>query len=207
MIRPPGLDGVAFSEGSDGDLRHDLEARIAVARTLGLPSEWAVVRQVHGGDVRRVAGPGDAGEADALWTTQRRMPLAIFTADCFGVVLAAKSAVGVAHAGWRGARAGVTSRLRKAMTDAGHQPRQAAVGPGIGPCCFEVGQEVAAEFPTGTATTTWGTTSVDLPGVIRSQLAGLETWSLDACTRHGQGWFSHRADGTDKRLAAIGWLP
>lgn len=207
MIRPPGRDGVAFSESSDGDLRHDREARTEAARTLGLPSEWATVRQVHGGDVTRVAGSGDAGEADALWTTQRRLPLAIFTADCFGVVLSADGAVGVAHAGWRGARARVVSRLRDEMTQAGYEPRQAAVGPGIGPCCFEVGEEVAAEFPTAGVTTTWGTTSVDLPGVIGSQLAGLETWSLDDCTRHGQGWFSHRADRTDKRLAAIGWLP
>lgn len=207
MIRPPGLDGVAFSEGSEGDLRHDLEARIAAAHSLGLPSEWAVVRQVHGDDVRRVADPGDAGEADALWTTKRRLPLAIFTADCFGVVLSADGAVGVAHAGWRGARAGVVSRLCEEMTAAGHEPRHAAVGPGIGPCCFEVGNEVAAEFPGGTATTTWGTTSVDLPTAIGAQLSGLQTWSLGACTRHDQGWFSHRADGTDRRLAAIGWLP
>ena len=207
MIRPPGRDGVAFSESSDGDLRHDREARTEAARTLGLPSEWATVRQVHGGDVTRVAGSGDAGEADALWTTQRRLPWAIFTADCFGVVLSSECADGGAHACWRGARARVVSRLPQEMTEAAHEPQRAAVGPGIGPCCFEVGNEVAAEFPTAAATTTWGATSVDLPGAIGSQLAGLETWSLPACTRHDQGWFSHRADGTDKRLAAIGWLP
>lgn len=207
MIQPPGWDGVAFSQGSDGDLRNDRDARSQAARALGVSPDWAEVRQVHGGDVVEVNSPGDAGEADALWTSERGLPLAVFTADCFGVVLSASDALGVAHAGWRGARAGLVTRLRQEMTANGHQPSRAAIGPGIGPCCFEVGPEVAAEFPGGVASTTWGTTSVDLPGVIEAQLVGVETWSLPSCTRHEPGWFSHRGDGTNQRLATIGWLP
>jgi len=205
MIRPP-WDGVAFSERSDGDLRNEL-ARRAAASAIGLVPEWAEGQQVHGNHVVRVGSPGSSGEADALWTSEPGLPVAVFTADCLGVVLTAPGAVGVAHAGWRGAAGDVVGRLRDAMTTAGHPPQRAAIGPGIGPCCFEVGPEVAERFPPHAALTTWGATSVDLPAVVIERLGGLETWSTGACTMHEDGWFSHRSDATRQRLAAIGWVP
>lgn len=207
MIRPPARSGVAFSEKSDGDLRADMTARTSVSNLLGISGEWAGVAQVHGNEVVRVAAPGSAGEADALWTTEPGLPLAVFTADCFGVVLHADGAVGVAHAGWRGAETGVVSRLRDQMSSAGRQPVLAEVGPGIGPCCFEVGPEVASLFGGKVSETTWGTRSVDLPMAIDEQLNGLYVWRSPGCTQHEDGWFSHRRDGTRSRLAAIGWLP
>lgn len=206
MIRPPGWSGVAFSEKTDGDIRADAAARRRASDGLGLAAEWAESSQVHGNEVARVYAPGQAGEADALWTTVTGLPIAVFTADCFGVVLLAEDAVGVAHAGWRGAVSGVVTRLMAEMTSADHAPRRAAVGPGIGPCCFEVGPEVAGRFNEHVTETTWGTTSVDLPGVVAGQLEGLEVWSSGACTLHDDGWFSHRADGTSRRLASIGWV-
>lgn len=208
MIRPPGWDGVAFTDRSDGDLRGDPHARREASRSLGVSDEWAVLRQVHGSRVVRVDRPGDAGEADALWTSSRDLPVAVFTADCFGVVLLAADAVGVAHAGWRGAVSGVVDSLREEMTSAGAPPVQAAVGPGIGPCCFEVGDDVAQKFDSRqVGETTWGTTSVDLPGVLGDGLAGLEVWASGGCTLHEEGWFSYREDGTTRRMAAVGWLP
>ncbi|HET8738292.1 MAG TPA: polyphenol oxidase family protein [Acidimicrobiia bacterium] len=206
MIRPPGKDGVAFSERGDGDLREDPDSRELLARALDVPAQWAWARQVHGADLVRVEGPGNAGEFDALWTTIPGLPLAIFTADCLGVVLKSDEAVGVAHAGWRGADAGVVPALREAMTRAGHEPRFAAVGPGIGPCCFEVGPEVMQRFPSHGGETTWGTTSVDLAGVVMGQLDGLEIWSAGGCTRHDERFFSHRRDGTTQRMVSLGWL-
>lgn len=208
MIRPPGWDGVAFTDRSDGDLRGDPQARSEVSRSLGVSDDWAVVRQVHGSRVVRVDGPGDAGESDALWTSSRGLPVAVFTADCYGVVLLAADAVGVAHAGWRGAFSGVVESLREEMTSAGVSPVRAAVGPGIGPCCFEVGDDVAGAFGgRHVGETTWGTTSVDLPGVLADGLADLEVWASGGCTLHEEGWFSHRGDGTTRRMAAVGWLP
>ena len=133
MNRPPGVDGAAFTEAGDGDQRNDLTARSAVASWLGISRDWATVRQVHGVSLVKAAGPGELGEADALWSDVPRLPLAVFTADCFGVVLRARSAVGVAHAGWRGAAGGVVSALRAEMTAQGHPPSSAAIGPGIGP--------------------------------------------------------------------------
>jgi YfiH family protein len=206
MISPPGWSGVAFSERSDGDLRNDPTARSAVAGSIGLDEGWAEVTQVHGDTAIEAVEQGFGGEADALWTRQRGLPLAVFTADCFGVVIQANGAVGVAHAGWRGMVAGVVAKLRAEMTEAGHAPVRAAVGPGIGPCCFEVGSEVAELFA-AVATTTWGTDSVDLRAEVSNQLAGLEVWTANACTFHDPGWFSHRCDGTSKRLATIGWVP
>jgi YfiH family protein len=208
MIRPPGWDGVAFTERSQGDIREDSRARSSVSAQLGVTDQWAVVEQVHGDAVVRVSVPGLAGAADALWTTTARLPLAIFTADCFGVVLVSSDAVGVAHAGWRGVAAGVVSRLRREMTVSGHDPTRAAVGPGIGSCCFEVGSAVAEQFAgSHVSETTWGTRSVDLRSAVADQLEGLELWASGACTMHDPGWYSHRRDRAPERLASIGWLP
>lgn len=206
MIQPPGLRGVVFTDGTDGDLRHDLEARRTLASRAGVPRRWATVAQVHGNSVVRVDRPGDAGQADALWTTEADLAVAVFTADCFGVVLIGEGVIGVAHAGWRGTRAGVVGRLRAEMSEAGHPPERAAVGPGIGPCCFEVGPEVLVEFRGHMSTTMWETPSVDLRGAIGDQLDGLDVWVSTECTHHGEAMFSHRRDGTPMRMAAVGWL-
>ena len=206
MIVPPDQGGIAFTESTDGDLRHDLSARAVVAKRLAISENWAYLDQVHGSTVVRVQEAGNAGEGDAIWTSAAGVPVAVFTADCFAVALLGQGAVGVAHAGWRGARKGVVAELRSEMAASGHAPDRAAVGPGIGPCCFEVGPEVANEFGDKIASTTWGTTSVDLPAVVSAQLSGLETWSTGSCTMHGSGWFSHRRDQTKNRLAAVSWL-
>jgi YfiH family protein len=196
---------VAFSDAGDGDMRGDEESRLRLAAALGIPGRWATVRQVHGAVVLGVRASGDHGEADAMWTGEPGLPLAVLTADCVGVVLHADTAVGVAHAGWRGTEARVVARLRSIMEAAGHSPTRAAIGPGIGPCCFEVGPDVADRFE-ALATTTWGSTSVDLVEALSDDLVDLEVWSSGACTRHEARWYSHREDGTANRMAALGWL-
>jgi hypothetical protein len=206
MIRPPQLHGAAFSEASDGDIRNDISARAMLSEVLSVSASWATVHQVHGGEVVRATVSGDAGDADAVWTTEPALPVAVFTADCFGVVMSAPGAVGVAHAGWRGALAGVVGEMRSAMVQNGHTPTMAAIGPGIGPCCFEVGAELSSKFSDHGAMTTWGTSSVDLTGSILGQLEGLETWVSKGCTYHNDGWFSHRRNGKLDRLAAVGWV-
>lgn len=207
MIRPPGRSGVAFTEAGDGDQRGDEDSRRVVSKRLGISESWATLRQVHGDTVCEVAGSGPNGEADAVWTSSPGLPLAVFTADCIGVALHAPKAVGVAHAGWRGVLAGVTASLRSAMTDAGHTPTRAEIGPGIGSCCFEVGDEVSQLFRSVESQTRWGTTSVDLAKALAPQLDGLDVWSNGGCTMHEEGWFSHRREATPSRLATIGWLP
>ena len=82
--------------------------------------------------------------------------------------------------------------LSAKMTRQGHEPIAAAIGPGIGPCCFEVGPDVAERFPQDLTETRWGATSVDLAGSLRRQLEGLEVWLSGACTMHETGFYSHR---------------
>ncbi len=206
MIIPPGAAGrVVFSGAGDGDLGSNAGSRLALSQSCHIPSEWATVSQVHGSRVIRVDDAGLAGEADALWTAEPGLPLAIFTADCLAVALQAPGAAGIAHAGWRGAAGGVVSLLRDAMANAGFEPERAFIGPGIGLCCFEVGPEVAGRFPSNLARTSWDTRSVDLAGAVSDSLAGIDVWSADACTKHQSGWFSHRSDATPSRQAGITW--
>lgn len=207
MIRPPGFRGVAFTAARHGNLRNDAAARRHVSGQLELPDAWATVDQIHGGVVVEATGAGSLGEADALFTGRSGAPVAVFTADCLAVALEADRGVGIAHAGWRGVVEGVVENLRTAMEVAGLHPLRAAIGPGIGPCCFEVGPEVAARFPASLAITNWGKASVDLPGAVAARLEGLEVWQAGTCTRCSDAYFSHRRNRTASRMAGIGWLP
>ncbi len=198
--------GVAFSAAADGDLRNPTD-RDRFAASVGIPADWATANQVHGADVVQAVGPGPVGDADGLVTTRPGLPIAVFTADCLGVVLHTDDAVAVGHAGWRGLAAGVLEAVIAAMPS---MPERADVGPSIGPCCYEVGQEVV-EAVGHPDRTTWGTTSVDLRAAAASRLRavapGVEISVDDRCTRCGDGLHSHRATGTSHRLAAVGWLP
>lgn len=207
MIKPPGFRGAAFGDASDGNAKRDGSARRKIAGELGIGEDWATARQVHGAEVVEALQPGHLGDADAIFTKRIGLPMAVATADCYPVVLEAGSGVSVVHAGWRGTAAGVVGAARDSMERAGVEPERAAIGPGIGPCCYEVGSEVAARFPEWLATTTWGATSVDLRAAIGRQLEGLSVWTSDVCTRCGSGYHSHRRNRTPQRQVAVAWLP
>jgi polyphenol oxidase len=205
-IRPEGLRGAVFGSARDGDGRSDDGARLELATRAGMPSAWAWVRQVHGVAVVEADGSGPRGDADALFTSTPGIALAVGTADCLPVVLEGDRGVGIAHAGWRGTARGVVAALRLAMEDAGIEVWRAAVGPGIGPCCFEVGPEVLDRFPGHQATTTWGTPSVDLPGAIAEQLADLDVSITRVCTFTDERFHSHRRNATPHRQVSAAWL-
>jgi YfiH family protein len=134
--------------------------RARAASVVGAAPAWLTFgRQVHGARVAVVRN-ADRGavfdDTDALVTNASLVPLVILTADCAAVfyVDPVHRAVGIAHAGWRGAVARIAARTLDAMHDAfGTAPGDvaAAVGPSIGPCCYEVGSDVidgvAAAFP------------------------------------------------------------
>jgi YfiH family protein len=161
--------------------------------------------QVHGGAVRRVDRPGVAGEADALVTEHVDLPLAVRTADCIPVVIHGESAVAVVHAGWRGLAAGVLTHALAELTDGGDRPVRAAIGPSIGPCCYEVGAEVIAALGGSAATTTWGTASVDLWAAAERQLVGVDVWRADLCTHCEDSFHSYRASATERRQTSVAW--
>jgi purine-nucleoside/S-methyl-5'-thioadenosine phosphorylase / adenosine deaminase len=112
-------------------------------------------RQVHGVAVVRVRAGDDRGQvsrtdADGLCTDAPGLALGVFVADCIPALFAdpRTGAVAAAHAGWRGTVAGVLPATVRALAGLGARPEdlRVALGPSIGPCCFEVGAEVVAAF-------------------------------------------------------------
>ena len=169
------------------------------------PDRLALNRQIHGTMVRH-AQPGDRGEhADGLWTEEPGVPMLVMTADCLPIALARTNgdtpALAILHVGWRGLADGVIAKGVEAVGG-----RLAAViGPGIGPCCYEVGAEVAGRFD---ADLTNGR-RLDLWTAAERALraAGVkEIERLDVCTAcHPDLFFSHRRDeGVTGRQGVIG---
>ena len=114
-------------------------------------SRVGYARQVHGAESARVpADGGFAGLVDVLVTTEPRVPLAIFTADCLAIVLCdtTAGALAIAHVGWRGTVKGATQLAVRAVGDVGGRAGslRAVIAPSIGPCCYEVDEPVTAEF-------------------------------------------------------------
>ena len=207
MIRPEGFRGAAFGTAAEGDARADAAARQRMATQLGISGEWAYVHQVHGAAVVTAAGPGLLGDADAIVTTTRGLPVCVATADCVPVIIEGAGSTAVVHAGWRGVVAGVVAATLVAMQSMGDEPLRAAVGPAIGPCCYEVGADVASRLAPFAAETVGGTTSVDLSAAVAAQLGSLSVWRADRCTYHLDAFHSYRRDRTTLRQVAVTWLP
>lgn len=194
----------AFSVASDGDLRRGDRRRFSLKHQVA--AEWATVNQVHAGRVVVASEPGIHGDADALVTRTRDLPIAIFTADCLGLVFEGADVIGVAHAGWRGLDAGILEATVEAMRALGSSPHRVTAGPGIRRCCYEVGPEVAAVFPDSQALTTWGTVSVDLVAESRRRLPGLVFEEIGGCTGCDEKYFSYRNGAIIERMVSMGWL-
>ena len=171
---------------------------------LDMDSAYPVLsRQVHRDDVR-LCTAADAGkglirdrdyDADALITAEKGLPLVVFSADC-GIMLLydpVHHAAGAVHAGWRGCAAGILEKTVQAMADTfGSDPAAmvAAVGPSIGPCCFETDDDVPEAMNAALGAEAapylerrgikW---HVDLAGLNRQWLlrAGLAPEHIDVC--------------------------
>lgn len=206
MMRPPGFRGAVFGEAAHGDPRNDADARRRFATEIDAPHQWSWATQVHGSTMLVVSGPGPAGEGDGLLIDATGLAIAVATADCVPVIIEGESSAMVIHAGWRGMAASVVSKGVAAIVAAGDRPRRAAIGPSIGPCCYEVGPEVVAALDTHAATTTWGTASVDLWSAAAAQLGDIEVWRADVCTFTDHRFLSYRRDGTDDRQVSAAWL-
>lgn len=205
------------------------ENRRRFAAQTGCPVVW--LRQVHGSRVVRVSAadavPGaPVHEADAAWTTETGLALAIQVADCLPVLLALPDggAVAAAHAGWRGLASGVLQRTVDAVcqgVDRDPGELRAWLGPCIGPAAFEVGAEVleafgqaadaadAARFkwrPRADGAPRW---LADLPALARDALRASGVRQVgggDWCTVSDPSrFFSHRRDRLSGRFGAAVW--
>lgn len=172
-------------------LRHGFGTRNAD----GWLGDYTQVKQIHSDLIYVADGKrGVVGHGDALIVSEPGNPIGVRTADCVSLILVdSETRVGaVVHAGWRGTVtdiAGKTVRHLIAHFDAKSNSLLAAIGPSIGPCCFEVGPEVAEQFRPWYINMEPGR-MIDLPEVNRRQLlqAGLRPENIDAgglCTKCG----------------------
>jgi YfiH family protein len=180
---------------TDDDAERVRENRERV-RTEVRAERLAQGRQVHG---TRVVVDGEGiEEADGQVISERGVAAIVLVADCLPVALAGPGRVGVVHAGWRGLAGGV---LEEGVEATGAVA--AAIGPGIGPCCYEVGDDVRAAFGTSERT-------LDLKAIARARLeaAGVrEIHDCGLCTACDvERFFSHRRDGgVTGRQAGLAW--
>src|SRR5262245_35211874 len=125
------------------------EARARLGRTLQAAGRLLFLKQVHGARVVEAPWEGTP-EADAGVASRPGWIVGVETADCLPLLLVDPRAhrVAAVHAGWRGTAAHVAARAVDALRAAGSRPEDlvAALGPAIGPCCYEVGEELKAAF-------------------------------------------------------------
>jgi polyphenol oxidase len=186
-------------------------------------AQLAYIRQVHGTRVRRLSAapeplsddPGVQAvfpEADGQATALRGLSPMVLVADCIPIAIAGSVAVAVLHCGWRGLAGGVVGEGVRAVRELGaNGPLAAAIGPGAGPCCYEVGEEVHAAFADLDPVVRVGR-NLDLKSVAREQLtrAGVvDIHDVRICTICSDPalFFSHRRDkGITGRQAGLAWL-
>ena len=171
------------------------------------PAKLTLNRQQHSAVVNR-AREGSRGEpGDGLWTDEPGVPMLKLTADCVPIALAREDrpALAVLHAGWRGLLEGIV----EAGTSVLGGSLRAAVGPAIGPCCYEVGPEVSEPFRLGFGSDIVENRMLDLWTAAERALrkAGVRKVDrFDLCTScNPELFFSHRRDdGVTGRQGVIG---
>jgi len=208
--RTGGVSRGAYESLNLGALTEDepvnvTENRRRACATVGVDPETATMAwQHHSAEVTRAAPrglvtPGTVFErCDGLWSDDPGQGMMLLTADCLPVAIArangAKPAITILHVGWRGLLAGIAAAGARAL---GGGRLAAAIGPGIGPCCYEVGEEVAEPFRAAYGDVV-SDGRLDLWSAAERALraAGCEQVErTDLCTYcHPELFFSHRRD-------------
>jgi hypothetical protein len=201
---------------TDDDQQSVAENRRRLATAIDTePQRVAMGWQVHGDEILEWDGPPQNGgfahagaelpKVDGHTTTARGVPLLVLVADCLPVALVSEDRATMLHCGWRGLAAGIIERGLELFPE----PPRAVLGPSIGPCCYEVGEEVLAEF-------------ADLQHVADGRMLSLHAIAQQKLLAHGVTkidsfplctscrsdlFFSHRRDdGVTGRQAGLVWL-
>ena len=180
--------------------------RRRLCAALGVaPDRFVMGRQVHGAEIARHTGPQEPSYwpepgpeppcVDGHVIDRSGLAALVFVADCLPVALAGDEGLAMLHCGWRGLAAGIVGAGAEAVA-----ATAAAVGPGIGPCCYEVGEEVLAAFaPLGPGIANGR--MLDLKEVARRLLGRAGVTAVEdagICTRcESATFFSHRGDGPE----------
>jgi polyphenol oxidase len=214
--RHGGVSDGAYESLNLGLLTDDAAENVAENRrrlceaTGADPERLAMNRQVHTATVNRAEAGERGREGDGLWTDVPGLPMLKVTADCLPVVLArqrGEPTLALLHAGRLGLLEGI---LRAGIAALGDARLAAVVGPGIGPCCYEVGDDIADTYRARFG-----------PGAVRGR--NLDLWStaervlrdsgieaaerVDVCTACNPEFFSHRRDrGVTGRQGVIGYV-
>jgi YfiH family protein len=186
------------------------ENRRRLCEAVGVdPELLALNRQVHAATVNRADAGDRTKDGDGLWTDEPGVPMLVFSADCLPIALArvnGNPGLALLHAG----RLGLLEGILQAGVAVLGGPIAAIVGPGIGPCCYEVGEDILAAYRARFG-----------PGVIQGR--NLDLWTaaelvlreagveavehLDVCTACNDRFFSHRRDGPiTGRQGVIGYV-
>ena len=198
---------------SGDDVERVDENRRIACESIGADLEkLALNYQVHSDRVLRAAPRVRGEQADGLWTDEPGLPILALSADCLPIALAradrGEPAVAVLHVGWRGLLAGIVEAGARALGD---RELAAAIGPGIGPCCYDVGEEVAAPFRERFGDDVVHESRLDLWTSAERALraAGVEQVDrFDRCTAcEPETFFSHRRDaGRTGRQGVIAYV-
>jgi hypothetical protein len=190
-----------------------VENRRTVEDGLGVTLAWG--HQVHGTRIAVAQGapaPSGAPAADGQVTAAASVAATVMVADCLPVAVAGDGAVAMIHAGWRGLAAGIVAEGVGRLRELGVRgPLSAAIGPGAGPCCYEVGEEVHAAFSSHGPDVRSGR-RLDLKAIAARELehAGVPlVHDVGLCTMCSDRslFFSHRRDrGVTGRQAGLAWL-
>jgi YfiH family protein len=193
-----------------------VENRRLLTNEVGIDADRTrMAWQRHGAEVRKaspegILAPGTRHEpCDGFWSDEPGQGMMLVTADCLPVALARanadRPALAVLHVGWRGLLEGI---VENGATALGGEPLAAAIGPGIGPCCYEIGPDVAEPFEARFGPDVLVDGKLDLWRAAELALleAGVEEVErTDLCTFcHPELFFSHRRDrGTTGRQGVI----
>jgi YfiH family protein len=214
-VSEPPFDSLNLGLLTDDERSAVTENRRRLGAALGFTPEQVVHGlQVHGAELAvHASSLGEVPEVDGHVVSRPGLAALVFAADCLPVALAGPGGVAMLHCGWRGLAAGIVAKGAEAVG-----ATAAAIGPGIGPCCYEVGEEVlealgvAADGPKSRARDDISARRhLDLGEVARRLLADdgvAQVESAGLCTScNPELFYSHRRDeGRTGRQAGLAWI-